>query len=65
MASVYGNETGTCGLFECLDILLMAAKKATIKLVRIPGNTADNHHHHHQWLYSPCKDLVRLRPEVS
>jgi hypothetical protein len=20
---------------------------------------------HHQWLYSPCKDLDRLTPEVS
>jgi hypothetical protein len=24
-----------------------------------------HHHHHHQWLYSPCKDLGRLTPEVS
>jgi hypothetical protein len=22
-------------------------------------------HHDHQWLYSPCKDLGRLTPEVS
>jgi hypothetical protein len=24
-----------------------------------------HHHHHHQWLYSICKDLGRLTPEVS
>jgi hypothetical protein len=22
------------------------------------------HHHHHQWLYSLCKDLGHLTPEV-
>jgi hypothetical protein len=24
----------------------------------------NHHHHHHQWLYSSCKDLSRLTPEV-
>jgi hypothetical protein len=24
-----------------------------------------HHHHHHQWLYSSCKDIGPLTPEVS
>jgi hypothetical protein len=38
--------------------VIMLIKKSCIKF-------SNHHHHHHQWLYSPCKDLGHLKPEVS
>jgi hypothetical protein len=33
--------------------------------IRLRPHSHYYHHHHNQWLYSPCKDLGRLTPEVS
>jgi hypothetical protein len=42
-----------------------AAAAAAAATATTTTTTNHHHHHHHQWLYSPCKYLGRLTPEVS
>jgi hypothetical protein len=58
-------ELGKCNKRAIYDILLCIEEVIVSDLYRSPGIFHHHHQHHCQWLYSSCKHLGRLTPEIS